>query len=237
MANMDFEAVAKGETPQETGVIPIKPMDLEAVKLNLKAAYDGAIDNLVETADAHQVTDDDTEKAAIEMAAASKRLNKGIETERKAQIAEPDAFVRGLNGLCRGFRDRLAKIESGLKVKIGNHQYKKELERRKRVLAAEKEAERLRKEAAKEAKKAKVEPPAIEFVPVVVKKETVTRTDSGASAHIRMSWKMTEIVDFKKVPDEYKELDTKKVNAAIKAGTLQIPGLKIEEVADTVLRT
>lgn len=239
MPGLDFEAVANGKNPErrkETAVVPVKPMDLEAVRTGLKAAYDADIDKLMVIAEAHEVTDDESEKAAIEMVAQAKRLEKALDTKRKGVIEKPDGFVRGINGLCRGFRDRLITIEKGLKPKIGNHQYKKEIERRKREKAAEAAAEKLRKQAAKDAKKAGVEAPPIDIVPVVEKKETVTRTDSGASAHIRMSWKMTTVEDFTKVPDEYKELNMKQINAAIKAGIRNIPGLKIEEVADTVMR-
>ena len=109
------------------------------------------------------------------------------------------------------------------------------MERRKREKAAEEAAAKLQKQVEKEAKKAGVEAPTIVPAPVE-KKETVTRTDSGASAHIRTEWKCTAVEDFAKVPDQYKILHDPTVNAAIKSGVHNIPGLKIEEVPITVLR-
>lgn len=227
------------ETPTSTEVIETithpAPLDLEVVKTALKVAYSQQISDMAEQAKAFDVSDDETEKGAIVMAGQAKKLLKAMDDKRKQIIAEPDEFVRGVNGIAKMFRDQLAEIETGLKKKVSDYGWKKELERRAEGKRLKEEAEALQKKIDAEAKKAGVEAPPPPPAPVI-KKETVTRTESGSSAHLRTEWKMTGIVDFKAVPDEYKELNTKAVNAAIKAGTRNIPGLKIEEVPTTVLR-
>lgn len=234
---MDFASVTENREPKpEPQVLATyQPLDLEAVQMGLKAAYDDEINRLVDVADALQVLDEDSEKVAIEMAGQAKTFLKRLEEERKRNIADPDTFVRGVNKLCKTFKDKIASIESGLKKKVGDFQWKKELDRRKREKAAQEAAIKLQQQVEKEAKKAGVEAPVITPAPVE-KKETVTRTDSGASAHIRTEWKCTEVLDFAKVPDDYKMLNEQKVKAAIKSGVHNIPGLKIEETATTVLR-
>lgn len=234
---MDFEAAAEGRQP-EAEPLPVvaAPMDLETIRVDLKAVYDDQINKMVDVAEDHQVTDQASEVKAVEMAGSVKSWLKRLDEERRNIISEPDGFTRGVNGLCRTFKARLSEIEGGLKKKIGDFQWKKEIERRKRERLAREEQEKLQRKIAAEAKKAKVDPPPPPPPPPVEKKETVTRTESGASAHIRTEWKMTEIIDFAKVPDEYKALDAKQVNAAIKAGVRNIPGLTIKEIPITVLR-
>lgn len=64
---------------------------------------------------------------------------------------------------------------------------------------------------------------------------TVARGNIG-SAHLTGRWKLKGIVDFSIVPDEYKTIDTKKVNAAIRAGVRSIPGLEIINEKDITIR-
>ena len=234
---MDFASVTENREPKPAPqvVATYQPLDLEAVQMGLRAAYDDGINRLVDMANAHEVTDEDSEKTAIEMAGQAKTFLKRLEEERKRNIAEPDTFVRGVNKLCKGFKDKIASIESGLKQKVGQFQWKKELDWRKREREAAEAAEKLEKQVEAEAKKAGVEAPIMPPAPVE-KKETVTRTESGASAHIRTEWKCTKVLDFAKVPDQYKILHDPTVNAAIKSGVRKIPGLQIEEVPVTVLR-
>jgi hypothetical protein len=232
-----FETVAEGKEVEQGGVLTIaQPMDLETVRVSLKAAYEDVIDSLLVLADEHQVTDEESEKRAVEMAGQAKTFFKRMEEERKRIIQEPGEFVAGVNKICKPWKESIDKIVKNLKGKVASFQWKKELARRERERKAREEHEKLQRKIAAEAKKKKVEAPAPPPAPPVEKKQTVTRTESGATAHIRTEWKMVETVNFAEVPDEYKALNMKQVNAAIKAGIHNIPGLKIEEVATPVLR-
>lgn len=62
-----------------------------------------------------------------------------------------------------------------------------------------------------------------------------TRGDYGAVASIRARWTY-EVVDLAKVPREYLALNPTKVNAAIKAGLRECPGLRIFQEQTTVVR-
>jgi hypothetical protein len=231
----NFEAIADGKELAVSQAPNTNQPTLESVSLALKESYSARLDSLLSIAQAHEVKDDESEKKAIEMAGQAKTLLNSLDAERRESIKEPDAFVRGVNKLCKVFKDKIATIQSDLKKKVGDFQWRKELDRRKREKEAREAAEKLQKQVEKEAKEAGVEAPVVAPAPVE-KKETVTRTDSGASAHIRTAWKMTEITDFSAVPDKYKMLDERAVKIAIQGGATNIPGLKIEEVATTVLR-
>lgn len=232
---MNFEAIAQGREPEESTPPATVPMDLETVKVGLVAAYSDELDGLVSRAAAHEVNNDADEVTAIEMAGQAKTWKKKMDEERKNIIKEPDAFVRGVNALCLTFKTQFVEIEQGLKQKVSSFGWKKELGRRKQIRAEEAERARLQKKIEAEAKKAKVDAPPPP-PKVVVKKQTVVRTTSGASSHLRTEWKMTEIVDFAEVPDEYKAINAKQVTAAIRAGVRQISGLTIEEVPITILK-
>ena len=127
-------------------------------------------------------------------------------------------------------------LEKGQKRKIGAFQWKKELERRKEEKRLREEAEKQEELAKQEAEEAGVEAPPMQAPEPVVKKQTVTRTESGTSAHMRTRWTF-KVLDFNKVPRAYLVLDEKKVRAAIQAGIHNIDGLEVFEEPVTVLRT
>lgn len=233
---MDFASVALGREPEpEQALVVVQPMDLESVKQSLKATYDDQINNLVALAESHEVTDEGTEKKAIEIAGQAKTFLKRMDEERKRIIQEPGEFVSGVNKLVKVFKDRVLIIESGLKKKVGDFQWKKELDRRKREKEALEAARKLQEQVKEEAKAAGVEAPVVIPAPVE-KKETVTRADSGASAHIRMQWTY-KIINESKIPREYLIPNERKIKASINAGTRNIDGLEIFEEPVTVLKS
>ena len=217
------------------GLIQHQGMDLETVKARLRAKYYDVINSAVALAEAHQVTDDATEAEAVENAGQAKRFFKAIEGERKKIIEAPDSFVRGVNAMCKTYKDLSLKVERTYKDKIGQHQWKKELDRREKEKKLQEEARKLQAQAEKEAKKKGVEP--VEPMPApVIKRETVTRTESGTTASIRMKWTF-KVTDINKVPREWLVLDERRVQSAIDSGVRNIEGIEIFEKAITVVRT
>jgi hypothetical protein len=209
--------------------------DLEALKRSLVGRYGPSVDNMKAVADSHRVIDDESEVRAIEMIAQAKKLTKAIDDKRKVLIKDADEFVRGINGLCNSlYKATLADIVTTLKGRAGEYAQRKELERRKREKAKEDALKRAQEVINQEAAAAGVEAPIVAPMPPE-KKETTVRTAEGTSS-TRLVWKMTGITDFSKVPDEWKTLDTQKVNAAIKAGVREIPGITIEEVPEMSVR-
>lgn len=187
-------------------------------------------------AEAIEVTNDDSELQAVEMVKQVKDLVKSIEKQRKAITDTPRLFVKAIGDFCNTFKKPLESIEGKTRNKLSNYQGQKEFERRKREKADQDKIDEMNKRLQAEAKKEGIESKDLPAVVLPVEKKEVVRTESGASSHVRMDWKFIEVVDFSKVPEEFKILDEKLVNSRIKAGIHVIPGLKIEEVATTVVR-
>ena len=101
---MDFSKLAEGK---EINTPPPALYDVESTKLALKQTYLPKIDDMVKQAEAHQVTDTDSEEQAVEMAAQAKRLFKALEAQRAVIINEPDGFVKEVNKFCKPFKVRL----------------------------------------------------------------------------------------------------------------------------------
>jgi hypothetical protein len=211
-----------------------RPLDLDRAKLAFEP-YRLKIAAMQEAATALEITADEGEKAAVDSAAQAKRLTNALEDERKRVIKDADAFVRGVNGFCRTFRQPLDEVVNTLRSKIATFQFQKELERRKVEKAMQEEAARLQAKLEVEAKEAGVEPPPVMPVPAP-RPDSMTRCESGASASIRTAW-TGEIQDPEAVPREFCSPDQQKINAAVKSGIRAIPGVRIYERPTTILRS
>lgn len=212
-------------------------VDNETLILRFKedlAWVDDAITEMTAEAMALVVQDEATNITAVEMAGQSKRLWKRIEEIRKRATAEPNDFIKAVNGLAKSYQTQFSGIETGLKGKISQYQARIELERRKQEELARKAAAELQAKIDAEAKKAGVESVKIE-APVIPKQETVTRTADGSSYQVK-TW-VFEVEDEAKVPREYLMVDGKKLRDAVKAGVRQIPGVRIFEQTETRIRT
>lgn len=211
----------------------VDPFDLRPIRAKFMP-YSVQVDEMVSVAKAHQVTDEASNKTAVEMAGSAKKLFNQIEAARKEIVQNPNDFIRSVNGLSKDFTDKLKGIEDGLKQKISTYQYNQELERRKQAEAARKAAEELQKKLDAEAKAANVEP-VIVAPPIVPAAPKVTRTETGA-AHMRMIWTF-EIEASDLVPREYMTVDEIAVRRAVMAGIREIPGIRIFEKPTTTIRS
>jgi len=218
----------------ETEVMMASPLDIEGAQKKFRP-YLEKIEQIKTTALDHEVIDSESNAYAVDLTAQIKRLSKEIEAKRKEIVAEPNRFVKAVNNFCKKFTSPLSEAEKALKQKIGQYQYKLELERRKQEEAIRKANEELQKKLEEEAKAAGVEAPQVTPMPLP-KKEPVTRTDTGASAHTRKTWK-AEIIDPGLVPREYCEPSMKLINHAVKMGVREIPGVKIWQDVQAVVRT
>lgn len=217
---------------------------LETAKRGL-SRYEEQIDRMIRQADGHPVRDDVTEREAVEMAGQAKKLITALETDRKKLIGDPDGFVRSINSLARGLKDRLTKIEGGLKRKITDYQQKLELDRRKAEAAARKAAAEYQAKLDAEAAAAHVEPVKVP-PPVIPKKAAPVRTAEG-TCYQHKEW-TAEVEDLTTVPREYLEMVFKTYPAAranletvlkkeVKQGVRKIDGVKIYEKSDTRIRS
>jgi len=229
---VDFKA-ALGST--DTEVVVASPLDIEEAQKRFQP-YLTEIERIKATALAHEVVDSESNAYAVDLTAEIRRLSKEIEAKRKEIVAEPNRFVKAINNFCKKFAAPLSEAEKALKQKIGQYQYKLELERRKQEEAIRKANEELQKKLEQEAKAAGVEAPKVKPMPIPKKEPSVTRTDTGASAHTRKTWK-AEIIDPALVPREYCEPSMKLINHAVKMGVREIPGVRIWQDVQAVVRT
>jgi hypothetical protein len=230
---VDFSAATKPKSQRQKPLPPAKLYDLEPIKKQF-AVYSAEIDKMVAEAEALELTDTNSMTQAVTFGTLAKQLFKKIEEARKRETQEPGDFVRTVNRFAKTYQDRLKAIEDGLKKKISDFRYQKELERREAELKAEKERQKLQEKLDEEAEVRGVETVQVE-PQVVPKEDTTTRTETGTS-HQRLHWTF-EIVDAEKIPREYLIPDEKKLRQAVAMGLRKIPGLEIFEKASTVFRT
>jgi hypothetical protein len=234
---MDFSRVAKGEHVK-TIRPPMTPLlDLDVAKRDL-SPYREQIQNMMKEAMALTVDSEESNAMAVELGIRAKKLNKIVEAEKKRITEVPSDFVKAVRNFCKEFfQDTLKRIEEITKQKVKVYQDILKLERRKAEETAKKAIEDLQKKIDKEAKKAGVEAPQID-TPVISQAPKVTRTDSG-SAYIRKKW-VFEIIDLKKLPDQYfipASPDEAAIQKAINAGIRQIPGVRIYQETKTIFRS
>ena len=235
---MDFNAALAAEKPDE--VIqpppprpPLAMYDVATVKAQL-APYDQKIDGLVTQAKAIEVKDEASNIMAVELAGGSKKLNKAIEDARKRFTQPALDYKRAVDGLAKGYQDRLTAIETILKGKLREYQNRVEMERRKAEEAARQAAIELQKKIDAEAKAAHVEP--VQVAPVVIPQvQKTTRTEQG-SMSFREVWKF-DVVTPAEVPRTYLMVDETRIRQAVKAGIREIPGVKIFMDKEPILRT
>jgi hypothetical protein len=229
---VDFAAAnAKKQSPAPPPT-KVDPFDLNPVKKGL-SEYADKIKDMRKQAEALEVKDDPTNIKAVGMGTQAKKLFKALDAARVSFTQNPRAFVAAVDNLARGFKDDLKTIEKGLKNKIDGYRYRVEQERRKAEKKAQDAAKKVQAELDAKAKDEGTEPVKVQM-PVVPKVDSVTRTESG-SAHTRHNWTF-ELEDISKVPAEYLMVNKPVVNAMIKAGSREIPGLRIFEKTSTVFR-
>ena len=224
------ETVDIGMTAHQITVMP----KMEAIKKSF-APYLNQIKDMVTQAQAHEVTNAETNKQAVAMAGEAKRLAKKIEAQGSQIIEEPNQFVKSVRSFCKDFVGPLGEIETGLKRKIGAWQYSVELERKEQERRAQEAARELQKQLDAEAKEKGVESVTV-ITPVIPKQESVVRSETGTSSHIRKAWK-AEVIDENQVPRKYCSSDMRLINQAVKMGVRSMNGVRIFEEISTVLRT
>lgn len=209
------------------------PYDMTPIKREL-AKYDPEIARLAAEAEAHQVTDDATARTAVEMAGQCQAMAKRIEDQRKAIVEAPNKFVKAVNNFTKDYQGRFNDISTGLKKKITDYNYQREMARREAERRAQEEARALQERLRKEAEEKGFEAPEV-TAPVMPKPETTTRTEDG-SAYLKKTWAF-EVVDAAAVPRDYCEPSEKIIRQAVAGGIREIPGVKIFEKVQTVIRT
>lgn len=224
--DLDFSFIKNGnpKDDQATTPVPVK-YDLDAVRALIKS-YDGKFADIEERAKELTVQDDDTAATATEMIAQASKLLKTLDADRKEKKKDANDYVRSVDSLFRPVNGKVKGIIDTLKKSLGAYQYKKELKRREDEKRAREAQAAAQAELDKQAKKAGVDSVELPDMVAPRTKEPI-RTEIG-TASTRTVWTF-KILDPAKVPDNYKDINEKKINAAIKAGIREIPGIDIHE--------
>lgn len=238
---MDFSAVI-GVMPEENTTTAIRTVTPVRMSLALsmdapRAAlepYRNRAKELLTKAYAVTVKNADSQVAATNLAAAIKKDEKAIEDARKAYTAPINDHIKAVNGLAKEITTHTDEALRYLTGQLNQYATRVELERRKAEEEARKQAKEEQKRLDAEAKEAGVQAPVVpEIVPAKPEKAAV-RTENGTS-YQRKTWTFEpEKID--DVPREYMMLNEAAVRAAIKNGVRSIPGLRIFETTNTVIR-
>ena len=179
--------------------------------------------------------DDETIYEATDFGKKITKLVKDVDLARKAATEPLKAAISQTEAPYKNLAAELEKIKRTLDSKMSGYLAEKrkkreELERIER----EKQAEALRKAQEEAAMNGKVEDVqaievAVEHVETMPIKSTVSvRGFTGASASSRKIWKY-EITEPDLIPRNYCEPSAAKINAAVKSGVREIPGVRIFE--------
>lgn len=205
---------------------------IEQVQIDFKR-YEAVVADMLKKADALTITDNKTDIQAVEMIGQAAAMVKAIENKRKEIVKAPNEFVKAVNQFARPYTDGLASVKSKLDQKHIKFKQQEEKKRLEQQRIANEAAQRLQAEI-NAAAAAVDETPTVVVQPVVLEQERVTRTQSG-SISIRSVW-AAEVTDFAALPDKYKKVDMVSINADVKAGLRNIPGVRIYEDQRTVTR-
>ena len=195
--------------------------------------YESVLVEMAAKAGTHLIVDAKTNEEAVVLAGQSKSMFRTIEKKRKEVIGPASEFVAHVNQLVKPLTGILTGIENGLKQRITRYAQEQERERLERQRKANEEAAKLQAEIDKAAKDAN-EQSVVVVSPVVVEQPKVTRTASG-SASLRTTWTF-KVTDFALLPDKFKQVDKVAINAEVKAGIREIPGVRIFEEQSTTIR-
>lgn len=221
--------------------------DPEQAISKLKEQFDPEIKALQEISETIQVTDEESEKQAVEFILDLKRFLKKFDGRRKRIIEKPGTFVSRINGFCRKVREIVEPMIRITDKKRTDYSWSEEVKRREREKKTQEEAKKLQEKIEAEAKKANVEAPEMPPVIPVEKPQTTVRPDTGGCSYINTEWRVTQILDYDQVPldiktfdlgnEREKEMFLKKANKLVEAGMRNIPGLEIKEVPKSKYRT
>lgn len=211
--------------------------DLEAVKVeSLVAAakiqlveYVEKVGEMFHKAEALSIDSESTNVQATELGTTAMALFKKLDQKREDLIEKPQAYVKSINSIVKALTEKLystkkddVTVVSMTKEKITQYRAVEEQRRREREQAQQKAADELQKKLNKEAKKTGTEPIQV-AMPVLSKKPTTTRTETG-SAHGRKYWTF-EVEDVGYIQSMMSTLD----DAWLKMSTVDPPeGIKQE---------
>ncbi len=172
------------------------------------------------------IQSDDEYEDAAELLKVVKHKFKVLDEERTVSVKPLNDEVKEINAWFKPALDRLKECEGELKKIMGAYSLRKQ-EEQQRLLA----------EASKAAEAALVtatDPQA--NVMALVQQATAAQAPKVAGVSVSKVWKW-ELLDPAQVPAEYWSIDPAKLDAAVKAGARDIPGVRVYEDARVIARS
>jgi hypothetical protein len=192
------------------------------------------------------IVNDETYQVAVSKLKELKEIKKKFDAHYLPMKKKTYEAYKIVQGHIKEYEEPIKKAENIIKKGMSDYTTKKENERIEQEEKLRQEAEKIRLEAeakekkrvAEELKKAgmkkkdiKNEVEKVEVLAHEIVMEEPTKT-AGVSYREIVKY---EIIDFSKLPDEYKQENSGKINAAVKAN-IEIPGIRIYSEKITVLR-
>jgi hypothetical protein len=170
------------------------------------------------------------EKRRADAAAAAKAEGEAREAEERRQAKLREAADERARELAKLDDAELATLIASSEDEADLALARAEFQSREAARDAQERAEEARRrvEEATQAQIATASAPAVEVAPTEL-------ASASGSASTRMVWKAT-VTDEAAVPRKYLIVDQKAVNAAVKAGEREIPGVRIEQVPELAVR-
>lgn len=228
----DFDILEDGvfretmsEHKRRTSMVGTTTMAKDEVKAR---AFKAATENVefLGVVKGYVIQNDEEYEDAAELLKVVKHKFKVLDEERTVSVKPLNDEVKEINAWFKPALERLKECEGELKKIMGAYS-----------LAKQQEQQRLLAEASKAAEAALVtasDPQA--NVMALVQQATDAQAPRVAGVSVSRVWKW-ELVDPSQVPMEFWSIDPAKLDAAVKAGAREIPGVRVFEDARIIARS
>jgi len=169
------------------------------------------------------VTDQDVAIATDDLSLMAK-LKKAIEEKRREYVDPLNAHLKDINEKFKLLSDPLAQADKTTREKVLT--YRAEVERKRREIE---EINRQAEELARKQASLNNGEFTVDTTPVVAPAAPPAHVRTEAGTLGTQKVRKWEIIDIKLVPDDYKIIDSGRVNKVVKAGIPSIPGIRIWE--------
>ena len=190
-------------------------------------------DNVVVAANALVVADDKGMGEATELLGWIASAKKGFEKKRRSLVKPLNDHVKMINSMFKDYTVPLDDADNTLRGKVLSYRQEQERIRREEEARLRKLAEEEQARLEKLAEKVGVPPPVVS-TPQVQEQAKTTKSDFG-SVSAKKVWDF-EIVDEKAIPAEFLTVNERAIRAAVRAGTRNIPGVKIYQKEELSVR-
>ena len=193
------------------------------------------VPSLQKRAESIQLTDQASLEFATETASIASRLLKKLEEKRQELVTPLNEEVRVINAQFKKAGEPLEAIKKAVKAKLASYMDEQDRKRREEEARLKRLADEQRKRELEEAAKNRPAAPTVALaIPTAKAPEQTIQSQTGA-ASTKKVWKW-KLVDIAKVPQPVLRTNDVEINAAIRDGKREIPGLEIYQETQIAVR-